>query len=123
MTDIINRHGLKGIRQELRGNATLSERKLWERLRKGRLGVKFRRQASLGRYVVDFYCPKLRIAIELDGAHHDWPEVRAYDERRTQYLQSLGVRVLRFKNREISDEIDKVCLAITQALQQGLPSS
>lgn len=117
MTSIINRHALKGRRQELRGNATPHERLLWERLRKNRLGVKFRRQASLGNYVVDFYCPKRRLAIELDGAHHAAPEVRAYDENRTQYLVSLGVRVLRFGNHEITADIENVCLRIAIALE------
>jgi very-short-patch-repair endonuclease len=72
------------------------------------LGLKFRRQHPLGRYIVDFYCAERRLAVELDGGQHFTVEGQAYDRRRTEYLAARGVRVLRFTNRELFEDTDRV---------------
>jgi very-short-patch-repair endonuclease len=64
-------------------------------------GRKFRRQHSVGYYILDFYCPSKKLAIELDGKHHFTEEGMKYDEERTKYLNSLGIRVVRFENEQV----------------------
>ena len=67
--------------------------------------MKFRRQHSIGNYIVDFYCPAVKLVIEVDGAHHFLPENMFYDQERTNYLEGLGLRVVRFTNREVWSNI------------------
>jgi len=75
------------------------ERKLWSKLRRDQLGVSFRRQHPIGPYVLDFYCPSLRLAIEVDGDEHDLR--RKSDARRTAYLAKARIEVLRFSNGDV----------------------
>jgi very-short-patch-repair endonuclease len=85
--------------RELRERQTEAERQLWAFLRnRGIGGFKFRRQHPVDPYVVDFYCEEKRLGIELDGVQHDGAEARCRDERRSEYLRSQGIRVLRFGN-------------------------
>lgn len=93
----------KGLRRELRNRGTSAEAVLWSLLKNKQLdGLKFRRQQSVGPYVVDFYCPTLQLAVELDGAVHDNPQSEEYDEARTKYLMQNGdITVLRFENKEV----------------------
>jgi very-short-patch-repair endonuclease len=114
-----NRPELKAFRRELRTKATRSENFLWQYL-KGKQcgGFKFRRQHSLGNYIVDFYCAQVKLAIELDGGYHFTPEQQRYDLRRTQYLESLGVRVIRFLNPEVFNDLDVALSEILQALRE-----
>lgn len=107
----------KKIRANLRNNQTKYEKILWGRL-KGRQikGVKFNRQYGIGRYILDFYCPKAKIAIELDGNQHYIEEGLEYDEVRTKFLNSLGIKVLRFKNKEVIEEIEKVIKQIEEKI-------
>ena len=90
----------KILRKELRSHATPAEAVLWKML-KGRNadGMKFRRQQGIGPYVLDFYCPELRLCVELDGSSHDYKY--EYDEQRTEFLQKQGIRVLRFRNDQV----------------------
>ena len=90
----------KILRKELRSHATPAEAVLWKML-KGRNadGMKFRRQQGIGPYVLDFYCPELRLCVELDGSSHDYKY--EYDEQRTKFLQKQGIRVLRFRNDQV----------------------
>ena len=74
---------------------------MWKHLRGEALGVKFRRQFSIGRYVVDFYCPSLHLAIEVDGESHASEDARAYDEARQREIESLGVRFIRVANDDV----------------------
>jgi very-short-patch-repair endonuclease len=67
------------------------------------MGLKFRRQHPVAHFVVDFYCAELKLAIELDGAHHETPDQVAYDAARTAVLEALGVRVLRIRNSDLSE--------------------
>jgi very-short-patch-repair endonuclease len=90
----------------LRKSASVSERRLWESVRGGRLGHRFRRQYPLGRYFLDFYCVEARLAVEVDGEQH--AEQAAYDEARDAYLRALGVYVLRIPSIELFDELGGV---------------
>ena len=113
----INNHpSLKERRRELRNRPTDGEHLLWYQLRGSKLdGRKFRRQHSIGPYIADFYCPEERLVVELDGNVHDEPAQRERDSKRTQYLNSQGITVLRFPSgvalsdqQSILDEIRKV---------------
>ncbi len=106
----------RDFRRSLRRDATDAEQRLWRLLRDRRLGAKFRRQHSIGPYVVDFYCPRLRLAIELDGGQHFHPDEIDRDARRTVYLRARGVRVLRFHNVELLGETDGVLERIWEEL-------
>ena len=101
MTEFFNRRAEKDKRRALRRALTPAETRLWSLLRSRRTGPKWRRQYSAGVYILDFYCPALRLAAELDGPSHDGAEAQAYDAERTAYLASLGIRVLRFANRAV----------------------
>ena len=103
-------------RRVLRGRATEAERILWRLLRARRfLKLKFRRQHPVGPYIVDFYCARHRLAVELDGGQHFTLEGLAYDKRRTDYLAARSIRVLRFTNRELFENSDGVLETIHQA--------
>jgi very-short-patch-repair endonuclease len=93
----------------LRKNMTPAESILWDHLRRKALeGYRFRRQHPAGRFILDFYCHPLRLAIELDGSVHHLPEQAEYDADRTAELERLGITVLRFRNEEILQNIDFV---------------
>lgn len=88
--------------REMRKNPSRAEEKLWSLLRDRRLiKRKFRRQYPAGEWVVDFACPALRLAIEVDGPSHDEPDQRAWDVMKEQYLRSNGWRIMRIKNADI----------------------
>ena len=105
----------KPIRKNLRNNSTSAEASLWNYL-KGRklLGKKFRRQASIGKYVVDFYCPEEKLAIELDGEVHQNDKNHENDTLRDIYLNQLGIAVLRFENRMVFEYLNTVLKEITK---------
>jgi very-short-patch-repair endonuclease len=104
------------IARTLRRNPTDAERRLWSRLRKRQLeGSRFRRQAPLGSYVVDFACLAARLVIEVDGGQHSWRTER--DTARTSWLEANGFRVLRFWNNEVLASTDGVLETIRRALQ------
>lgn len=86
---------------------------MWEHLQSRQLeGRKFRRQHSIGGYVVDFYCPEAKLAIELDGAAHDSARAGAADRVRDEFLGVLGIRVLRYENREVVANLEGVLVHI-----------
>lgn len=100
---------LRRLRQELRNQATPAERKLWFFLRgRNLLGFKFRRQHSIGRYILDFYCLALRLEIELDGGHHYAPEQMMKDEARSTWLKHFCLKIIRVSNNEVMNNIDGV---------------
>ncbi len=114
---ICNQTKLKPLRRLLRNNPTPAESALWEQLRAGRLnGTRWRRQYSVGNYIVDFYCPKFRLCVELDGDAHFTPQGDTADYDRTEFLALHGVKVLRFENCEIWNDINCVLSAIKQEL-------
>jgi leucyl-tRNA synthetase len=95
-------------RKELRKNQTPQEERLWWYLRDKRLGIKFRRQHSVGGYILDFYCKEKRLIIEIDGGIHLQKENKEYDEVRDKYFEELGYKTLRFTNNEVENNIKKV---------------
>ena len=99
---------LKRRRRELRKNATVHEKILWSYLRTSGIGFKFRRQHSIGPYIVDFYCAEKRLIIEVDGGQHLELEAKKYDEERSKYLQNLHHRVIRFLNSDINNNVESV---------------
>ncbi len=102
MQQINNLKYLKSTRKKLRNEATDAEKLLWNSLKHRQLaGHKFRRQHSIDRYILDFYCPQHKLAIELDGGGHFTQTAIDYDEQRTAFLNSLEIQVLRFTNEEI----------------------
>ena len=103
----------------LRKNMTEAERKLWGRLRGQQLGIRFRRQVVLGRYIVDFVSLDPKIIIEVDGSQH--ADDIDYDEQRTKWLESLGYRVLRYWNNEVLQQLDAVLESIWKACFDLLP--
>lgn len=100
--------------QNLRKRETEAEKILWERLSNKQLGVKFRRQHPLYRFIVDFYCHELRLVVELNGSIHDLEEQANYDQFRTMLINQLDIKVIRFRNDEIFEDLDKVLEAIRQ---------
>ncbi|MCF7905808.1 DUF559 domain-containing protein [Candidatus Gracilibacteria bacterium] len=105
---IFNNPKLKALRKNLRNNATENEKLLWGILRKRGLGEKFVRQYSVGKYILDFYCPQKKLGIEIDGSQHAKPKVEKYDKKRTFFLKEHGITVLRFWNNEITYQIEAV---------------
>jgi len=118
-----NRPELESLRKQLRNNATPAEIKLWGRLQRSNLdGYKFRRQHSVGPYILDFYCPSEKLAIELDGDSHFTNEAITYDIARTAYLNALNIKVLRFLNTDVFDNLIAVCERILVELKgESLP--
>jgi very-short-patch-repair endonuclease len=107
--NIHNINRLRERRKDLRKNLTEAESYLWKIIQHSKLsGRKFRRQHSVGGYVLDFYCPSEKIPIELDGEIHQESDVIEYDNNRTEYLNLLGIKVLRFSNNRIFDDIENV---------------
>ena len=106
MYEIFNQSKFLERRKELRKSPTPQELKLWFYLKGGKLNFKFRRQQGIGPYIVDFYCKKQNLAIEIDGAQHT--EAKEYDKERTEYMETLGIKVLRFWNSEIDKDIKRV---------------
>jgi very-short-patch-repair endonuclease len=102
---------LKPRAREMRTNPTPAEDRLWQRLRRQQInGLRFRRQQVFEGFIVDFYCPEAHLVIEVDGDVH---ELQAdYDEARTAVLEGLGLRVLRFRNDEVFENIDGVLTVI-----------
>ncbi len=96
------------LARKLRKNLTKEERELWKRIRNRKVYGVFRRQHVIEPYIVDFYHHKARLVIELDGGQHNDEQNRRYDKRRTRFLESRGLDVVRFWNFEIRDNIGEV---------------
>lgn len=120
---IFNRSDETEKRQVLRGEAPSAERLLWSRIRRDACGAKFRRQVSVGAFVLDFYCPTLRLALEIDGPTHENDEAVARDSTRQQYIEALGVRFLRFTNEQVyhhlPDVVETIC-GVVREMQEGV---
>ena len=103
--------------QNLRKNMTKEERKLWyEYLSK--CPYRFRRQVTCGNYILDFYCAAAKLAVELDGSQHYDADGLLYDQRRTAFLNSVGIHVLRFSNLDVLQNLSGVCQTIDMAVMQ-----
>ncbi|HHE37663.1 MAG TPA: endonuclease domain-containing protein [Candidatus Cloacimonetes bacterium] len=100
---------LKEKARELRNNSTLSEVLFWKEIKNKKLRYDFHRQKPIDNYIVDFFCPKLMLAIEIDGASHN--DKVEYDKERQEKLESLGVRFIRFKDEDVKNNLEG-CLDI-----------
>lgn len=104
---------LKTFSRYLRNNSTLGEVLLWQQLRAGQLsGYKFNHQKPLGRYIVDFYCKKLNLVIEVDGAYHFEGDQPLKDKQRQEVLEFMGLKFLRFDDQDVKQNISFVVQAI-----------
>ena len=117
MTKVYNRLSEKEKRRTLRNHMTEHEIILWSRLKNRQIkGYKFRRQYSVGPYILDFYCPIKKLAIEVDGCDHYTPGGQAYDQDRAEYLSNFDIRILRFSNEEVRKKVGYVLCTIGEAL-------
>ena len=118
MTDVFNQRADIEKRRRLRQNATPAEQLVWQRLRDRQVeNCKFRRQYGVDAFVLDFYCPELRLAIEIDGDSHNSEAAVAYDLARQRTIEALGIQFLRFTNREVSGQLDTVIEQIAQTVR------
>ena len=108
---------LKKLSQHLRKNMTDAENILWSKLRRKQLkGLHFYRQKIIGKYIVDFYCPKANLVIELDGGQHYSETRKAKDKTRDDVLIEMGMNILRFSDREVFENMDGVMQGISSCL-------
>ncbi len=107
---------LKFYARELRKNSTLCEVLLWQKIRKRALGVQFHRQVPMLNYIVDFYCPEIGLAIEIDGSSHNNKQL--YDAKRQGQLEKYGVKFIRFTNDEIKQHMFSVLLALEEKVTE-----
>ena len=109
---------LKQVARTLRTNMTDAERHLWAKIRLKQLkGYQFYRQKPIGDYIVDFFCPRAKLVIEVDGSQHFSDEMTEYDRIRNEYLSSLGLRVLRFTNTEVLKNI----AGVVESIEEKIP--
>ncbi|MBX7149326.1 endonuclease domain-containing protein [bacterium] len=111
---------MKQRRRALRKSMTIHERILWSKLKNGQIErLRFFRQYSVGAYVLDFYCPKLRLCVELDGSQHLQEDNIKYDQARTDYLNSRCIRVMRFFNSDVNINLDGILEEIYQMMKSN----
>jgi len=108
----IERKRMLTRRRGLRISSSIAEGLLWGKLRRKQLGLKFRRQHSIGKYIVDFYCHDASLVVEIDGQQHNSSERQEYDKERDGYIEGLGNKVVRFSAWEVCGSLDGVCLEI-----------
>ena len=124
MTRVFNKTAERERRRLLRKNSPEAELVIWSRLKaKQLLGHKFRRQYSVGAYVIDFYCPGLKLAIEIDGDSHFQEDARDKDEYRQAFIEAFGIRFVRFTNQEVFENLEGVLARICQVMQECPPCS
>ena len=118
---VMNNLAQKELRNQLRQHSTSSEAVLWKLLKgKNIKGLKFRRQHSVGPYILDFYCPYLNLCIELDGAVHT--NTKEYDEQRTYYLERVAnIQVIRFENKIVFQNPESILMSIEQVWHERQP--
>jgi very-short-patch-repair endonuclease len=102
---IHNNEKLKDRRRELRKRSTKEEEILWSKIRNNKIGCKFKRQHSIGGYILDFYCSERKLIVEIDGASHNTKGAREYDKNRDEYFNELGYTTIRFSNTEVENNI------------------
>lgn len=115
---IFNRQQQKLQRQQLRANMPMPEKILWAKIRNQQLGVKFRRQHGIGRYIVDFYCPECALVIELDGDSHYHQGAQEYDAIRDEFMRSMELQVLRFTNVDVMNNLESVVIKICEKIKR-----
>ena len=119
MTRIFNRKTEKEKRRNLRNNSTYTEKVLWLSLRKKQIhNVRFLRQYSVNHFIIDFYSPKIKLAIEVDGSSHIGKE--EYDLARQNYIETFGIEFIRFTNEQVMGNTDKVIAEIKKVVTNRL---
>ena len=114
---LIYNGNLKSFTRELRNNMTDAERRLWSTIRMKQInGYQFYRQGIIGNYIVDFFCPKAKLVIEVDGGQHYFDEMAEADRIRGEYLSNLGLKVLRFNNTDVLENIEGVVERIYESM-------
>ncbi len=109
----------RNFARQLREKSTAAEKRLWRLLRDRRFNeFKFRRQYACGSYFLDFYCATAKLAVELDGGGHGFPDQRAKDEKRNKFLAAKGIQVLRFWNHQMGGELESIRFEIWHTLMK-----
>ena len=117
MTQLYNRTSEKQKRRQLRKNMPKAETIIWEKIKSIQIeGCKFRRQYSVAEFILDFYSPELKLAIEIDGDSHFQEGAPEYDRERQEFIESTGIRFLRFTNDDIYSNLDGVQEAIAKKI-------
>lgn len=117
MTQLFNKISEKEKRRKLRNNSTKAEICLWTEIRNKKLGYRFLRQYGVGKYVIDFYSPRLKLAIEVDGVTHLTKEELEYDEKRQSEIEQVGIQFIRFTNLEVYYDIENVINTISERIK------
>ena len=108
--------------REMRHPQTPAEATLWRAIRNRNISYKFRRQHPIERFIIDFYCAQAKLCIELDGESHLDADQMEYDAARTEYLESLGYKVIRFTNNDVRYTLDAVAVEIIRVIESRLSS-
>ena len=113
---------LKKPSQQLRSRMTDAEKVIWFKTRRKQIkNLQFDRQKPIGSYIVDFFCPKAKLVIEIDGGQHYEAKGERQDKIRDEYLKKLGLKILRFQNTDVLKDIDGVVKVICDAIEKGFP--
>ncbi|MEL6459804.1 MAG: endonuclease domain-containing protein [Cyanobacteria bacterium J06621_15] len=119
MTQIYNKKLEKEKRRKLRQDIVKAEKIIWNKIRNRQIeDCKFRRQYSVDKFVIDFYNPILKLAIEIDGKSHFKDGIAEYDRERQSYIESLGIRFIRFTNNEVYENLDDVLEGIALKVRE-----
>ena len=117
MTKHYNKITEKVKRQQLRNSMTYCEKIVWMFLRKKQYGYRFLRQYSVDQFVIDFYCPRLKLAVEIDGDVHDSAEQKEYDKQRQAYIEKFGIKFVRITNEGLLGNPNKAFSKIEDAIE------
>ena len=119
MTKHFNKPSEKEKRKKLRQYQTIAEELVWRFLRNRQLlGYKFKRQYSIDHFVIDFYCPELKLAVEIDGASHSVPGKKQYDIKRERYLEKFNINFIRIKDEELFGNPNKAFMKIEEGVKR-----
>jgi very-short-patch-repair endonuclease len=125
MSLIYNLQQQKEFRKKLRRESSISEKIFWRAVRGKKLNCKFRRQFGIGKYIADFYCHELKLAVEIDGATHETAEELKNDSEKEKYLDGLGIKTKRYKNVDVKNNLDGVIedlIDVIKSLRNTTPS-
>ena len=106
--EIFNQEKHISLRKELRNNPVKSERIFWQHIKGKQNGFKFRRQQGIGPYIIDFYCPEIKLVVEIDGLTHAEEEVLENDQLRQKYLENLGLIVKRYSTEDVFNNLGQI---------------
>jgi|SRR5579862_1594364 len=116
---IYNKLSTKGFRKLLRNRMTKAEVLVWSKLKGKQIqGYKFRRQFAIDSYIVDFYCPELRLAIEIDGESHEGKRLEVVDPKRQSDIEAHGIKVIRFANEDVYNNLDGIIQSVWNLVEE-----